>query len=233
MAYTRGYKLSNIFDEVRLWLLSVLIAWGSGKVLLWPVLEIFLTWLKPGRTDVLSIDEMNLTLYEARMALTGVIFIALLLLATLAFDNRLDVRIKKIVIRTENIALAGYVYYYWLYQSVYWWYSSPIDINYFQAGLIREFNFIRAISVFCILVFATSKFVFGIIKDNSKMLILNQLIVQIFIYLVIWILYFWSSIPNRNLGLPATLIFSGIAISISIYYFRSNFGNNAQANEIA
>lgn len=225
----KGSNLSSIFF---IWVVSAFLAWLAGRICLWPLIEFLLIGLRPNRTNDLVLNEINDTMFESRVALVGTLcLIALLLLMKSKTDKYMSqpTKMEAIASVTVCIMASGYLAYYWLYQSAYWWHLSSLNISNIYSGLLISYNIMKFIGMLCVFLFDPAKILAAKLMSHqsaNQHLGLGILGLRLFILGLMCLLYFWSSIPNENLGLPATLMFGVVAISVSLYYFGNSFRSN-------
>lgn len=215
------------------WVTSCAIAWILGRMMLWWILEIFITFDVPA--------------YESKRALAGVIVFSILSLLVLAWRdkyalNKSLIRIKLaypeqinsarlhrlfcMFVQGVQIALSSYISIYWFYQSAFWLSTSDslVDFNLFRTFspfptllVLGGFVFLNAVISAYIIVLEPWRPIalkllyrkYAVEKTvRPKELILVILsLARIIIYSTIHVIYYWFSIPDLSTRLPATILF--------------------------
>ncbi|MGP8330394.1 MAG: hypothetical protein ACT6FF_08785 [Methanosarcinaceae archaeon] len=213
---TKTQKPSTQGSTLELWVFSFLGAWILGKILLWPFLGFILGWFRPERTNNLSINSVAETLFNTRRSLIGVfITIAILLVANFKIKiqtiKETELKQMKVFVQAMQIMSSSYFCLFWAYQSLYWWSFSPITLHVLYANVFIYYNLIKAIGTILVLVFEPWRYVIlKLVQSNTKYHVAPKQLfrMRIIVFGLLCLLYFWSSVPNENLGLPATLIFA-------------------------
>jgi len=212
---------------------SCAVAWIMGRLVLWWILEILITYDVPD--------------YESKRALAGVIALSILSIVVLVMRDKYTLNVPLMRVKLDYIeqinsknryrlfemfvlgvliTFSSYISMYWFYQADFWLSINNSTVNFNLFKIFSPFPTLMVLGTLVFLNAVISGYViilepwrpialnilyrkYAVKKaKRTKYLILGILsLVRISIYITIQIIYYWFSIPNLNTRVPATIIF--------------------------
>jgi hypothetical protein len=215
-------KLVDALKVLFFWTVSILFAWLLGRFS-WAILEILFSGFRESKIGDVFIDEV---LFSSRIAFLGVAITSIIFLL-MSLSQRVDYKIHTKKLMTGDflpysllLILTAYIVIAWNGQSVYWWHTNATqrvanDIE--SALLFITYSVIRAVSIFFILTSELWRYIFTKFPVRLSTKLFWG---RIGSFGIIHFLCYWASMPNANLGLPATSILVVLAAMTGIFSIK-------------